>query len=142
MKRMLLLLLALIPLFICAGCAAGNPQFGDNPAGFWAGLWHGFICLITFIISLFKDSVRIYQTANTGHLYDLGFVLGVACFFGGGCGCRSSSKSKWSCCTSKEEKEWDAIGDKVEAKVRSSLKHMGSAWASGPAGNWPEPVRA
>jgi hypothetical protein len=28
-----------------------NEKFDVAPAGFWAGLWHGFISLFTFIIS-------------------------------------------------------------------------------------------
>jgi len=32
---------------------------GAEPAGFWAGLWHGIIAPITFIVSLFNPGVRI-----------------------------------------------------------------------------------
>lgn len=53
------------------------------PAGFWAGFWHGLICPITFIISLFTPNVRIYETHNKGVLYDFGFVLGASAAFGG-----------------------------------------------------------
>ena len=56
---------------------------GAAPAGFWAGFWHGIICPITFIVSLFNPNVRIYETRNRGVLYDLGFVIGVAGSFGG-----------------------------------------------------------
>lgn len=47
-------------------------------AGFWAGLWHGFIALFTFVISLFTDSVRMYEVLrhNSGKLYDFGYLLG------------------------------------------------------------------
>jgi hypothetical protein len=50
---------------------------GAKPAGFWAGLWHGIIAPITFIISLFTSKVRIYETNNKGLWYDFGFLLGV-----------------------------------------------------------------
>lgn len=56
---------------------------GAAPAGFWAGFWHGLICPITFIISLFTPNVRIYETNNKGVLYDFGFVLGASGSFGG-----------------------------------------------------------
>jgi len=56
---------------------------GANPAGFWAGLWHGLICPITFIVSLFSPNVRIYEIHNRGRWYDFGFVIGVSCAFGG-----------------------------------------------------------
>lgn len=48
------------------------------------GLWHGFIALVTFVISLFNDNVTIYEVNNVGKLYNLGFILGVMIFFGGG----------------------------------------------------------
>lgn len=77
-----MLFMALI--FLVASCAPGNESFDADPAGFWIGLWHGFISLFTFIISLFNDSVMVYETANKGHLYDLGFILGIMFFYGGG----------------------------------------------------------
>lgn len=79
-RIILLIMLALI----LTSCAAGNERFDADPAGFWAGLWHGFISLFTFIISLFNDNVTVYEIANKGHLYDLGFILGVMFFYGGG----------------------------------------------------------
>ena len=48
-----------------------------SPAGFWAGLWHGIIAPIIFIISLFNPKVRIYETNNKGLWYDFGFLLGI-----------------------------------------------------------------
>lgn len=55
-----------------------------KPAGFWAGLWHGMIIVITFIISLFDANVRIYETNNTGRGYDIGFMIGVSGIICGG----------------------------------------------------------
>lgn len=57
---------------------------GANRAGFWAGLWHGLISPITFIVSLFTPAVRIYEINNRGRWYDFGFILGISCAFGGG----------------------------------------------------------
>jgi polyferredoxin len=57
---------------------------GALPAGFLAGLWHGLICPITFIVSLFNPGIRIYEVKNCGAWYDFGFVLGVSASFGGG----------------------------------------------------------
>ena len=69
-------------------CAAGpNVAAGSgagDPAGFWLGLWHGFISPITFLISLFDDDVNIYEVHNNGNWYDFGFVLGAGILFGGG----------------------------------------------------------
>jgi hypothetical protein len=55
-----------------------------GPAGFWAGVWHGLICPITFLVSLFNPGVRIYETNNRGRLYDFGFLLGASSSLGSG----------------------------------------------------------
>ena len=55
---------------------------GADPAGFWAGLWHGMIMPITFFVGLFKPGVRFYETNNNGNWYNFGFFLGVASAFG------------------------------------------------------------
>lgn len=78
-----LFLIALLLVATVSGCAAGDKRYEAKLAGFWAGLWHGLICLITFVISLFNDSVHMYETRNTGHGYDVGFLLGAMIFFGG-----------------------------------------------------------
>jgi hypothetical protein len=94
-----LVLLTVAALLLVLGCAAGpnelsgTPDGGGSTAGFWVGLWHGFIVLFTFIISLFNDGLSVYDVHNSGHLYDLGFVLGVMMFFGGGGG-GASRKSR------------------------------------------------
>ncbi len=88
-KWMPLLILA---LFILSSCSAGDQKFNFDPAGFWMGLWHGFISMFTFIISLFNENVNIYEFNNTGKLYDLGFILGIAFFYGGS---SKSSCKRW-----------------------------------------------
>jgi hypothetical protein len=72
-----------------AACAAGPNELvdtGQDPAGFWLGLWQGLISPITFIVSLFTTKVNIYEVQNNGNWYDFGFMLGVACAFGSGGG--------------------------------------------------------
>jgi hypothetical protein len=84
-----LLWIAGIVLFLAA-CTAGPNSFIDTPspdgytAGFLAGLWHGFIAPVTFVISLFSDNINIYEVHNSGGWYDFGFVLGAGILFGGG----------------------------------------------------------
>lgn len=67
-----------------AGPGSKYRQPGAEPAGFLAGLWHGLISPITFLVSLFNPDVRLYETRNNGGWYDFGFLLGVSAVFGGG----------------------------------------------------------
>jgi hypothetical protein len=83
---------------VLSSCAAGaNPAAGtgEEPAGFWLGLWHGIILPITFVISLFTDNVSVYEVANNGNWYDFGFFLGVLVSLGGsgGAGARARRRS-------------------------------------------------
>lgn len=73
-----------LALLLLAGCAAGpNPEIAGDGAGFWLGLWHGFISPVTFVISLFSDNVNLYEVHNNGNWYDFGFVLGLTFPYGG-----------------------------------------------------------
>jgi hypothetical protein len=80
---------ALLMALLLSACAAGaNPNVDvaapdGNVAGFWMGLWHGLIAPITFVISLFSDTVSIYEVHNNGNWYDFGFVFGLSMSFGG-----------------------------------------------------------
>jgi hypothetical protein len=77
------------------------------------------ISSITFVISLFKDSVRIYQANNTGGWYDFGFLMGDTCIWGGGL----SGLSWKSAEKQQREEEWKEIGLKLEQKIMSELKN-------------------
>jgi hypothetical protein len=71
-----------------AGCTA-HPQdieacVTGSEAGFWLGLWHGFISPFTFVISLFEDSVTVFEVNNNGAWYLLGFLLGIGALSSGG----------------------------------------------------------
>ena len=110
----------LVMLVLSAGCAPGPyGRFAKDPAGFWAGLWHGLICVITFIISLFTNQVRMYEVNNTGPWYNFGFLIGAACFFGGSWGSHYKKRRKKSI----REKDWEEIGLKAEEKVRQGIKN-------------------
>ncbi len=92
MKKIMILLLCGLTLLLVAGCAAGPNEMVNSPdeegkiAGFWQGLWHGAISPITFIISLFSDTIHIYEIHNNGGWYNFGFLLGASIIFGGGGG--------------------------------------------------------
>lgn len=70
-----------------AACAPGPNDVASTgagqDAGFWLGLWHGFICPVTFVISLFTDNVNMYDVHNNGNWYDAGFALGALMILGG-----------------------------------------------------------
>jgi hypothetical protein len=89
MSRNRLALLILVVLVIAACTAGVNPEIDmaapdGDVAGFFMGLWHGFIAPITFFISLFTDNVNIYEVHNNGNWYDFGFVLGAGLLLSGG----------------------------------------------------------
>ena len=118
-KQLVIIGLIITFLSFIAGCAAGpESRFVEKPAGFWAGLWHGLICVITFILSLFSDSVRMYEVSNTGGWYDFGFILGACIALGGGGGAGWKKKRR----KSPKEKEWEEISQKVEEKVRKGIR--------------------
>ena len=83
--------LALIAL-LAGACTAGPSGLENTPdaegevAGFWMGLWHGFIAPFTFIVSLFKDTVQVFEVHNNGNWYVFGFLMGASIIFGGGSG--------------------------------------------------------
>jgi hypothetical protein len=86
---LLLLVLILLLLGVLVGCAPGpnssKGTAGDHGvAGFWLGMWQGFIAPFVFVISLFKSDQNVYEIHNNGAWYNLGFLFGLACFFGGG----------------------------------------------------------
>lgn len=94
-RRTAALLLGVGVLLLLSSCAAGpNPAVdaGPDPAGFWLGLWHGFITPVTFVISLFTDEVSIYEVRNNGNWYDLGFVIGLSAIFSGSGGAAGSRR--------------------------------------------------
>src|SRR5499425_2607195 len=82
--------LVLLLLNIMSGCAAGANQFKgtagerDVVAGFWIGLWQGFIAPLVFVASLFKADLNVYEVHNNGVWYNFGYLFGLACLFGGG----------------------------------------------------------
>ena len=85
-----LLVLVLLLLNILAGCAPGSNQSKGTAsehggvAGFWMGLWQGFIAPFVFVASLFKSNLSIYEVHNSGAWYNFGYLFGLGCFFGGG----------------------------------------------------------
>ncbi len=146
MKR-LALIPVLLGVLLLASCAAGPgsdwAQPDAEPAGFWAGLWHGALMLITLIVSFFTDQVSIYETNNSGWAYDLAFVLGVLCVYGSGASATAKRKRGIHIEIDREDpdakeierkikqkvkawldddEEWKDLGEKVEKKLRRKIK--------------------
>jgi hypothetical protein len=84
MKKALALILAGVLVVVASGCFPGTNAYSPRePAGFFSGLWHGWIAPVSLIIGFFRPDVRIYETYNTGWWYDLGFYIAVIGGFGG-----------------------------------------------------------
>lgn len=78
-------------LVLISGCVPGDGSSGpEDPAGFWWGMWHGFIALVSLIWSFIDSSVNIYEVYNNGWWYDLGFMLPWLMGFGIGASHKSS----------------------------------------------------
>ena len=58
-----------------------TPNELGNVAGILMGIWHGFIAVITLIISFFNPQVQMYEVHNDGNMYNLGFLIGLVLFF-------------------------------------------------------------
>ena len=83
-KSVALTLLTLFLLIAFTACMP-NPveSAGSPPAGFFKGVWHGWIAPISLIVGFFNDTTRVYDPNNTGWWYDFGFYMAVISGFGG-----------------------------------------------------------
>ncbi len=83
------LLALVLVVLVLAACTAGPSELRNVPdadgdvAGFWKGLWHGFISPFTFIVSLFSANVNVFEVHNNGSWYMAGFLMGASAIFGG-----------------------------------------------------------
>ncbi len=83
-KILLLCVLLVMLLLVLCGCVPGDGKNSTaNPAGFFTGIWHGWIAPISLIVSIFNKDIGIYETYNTGFWYDLGFYMAIISGFGG-----------------------------------------------------------
>jgi hypothetical protein len=83
-KLSLLFIVALGVPLILSGCIPGDGTYTQSdPAGFFWGVWHGWIAPISLIAGIFKENIRVYETMNTGWFYDFGFYIAIISGFGG-----------------------------------------------------------
>ena len=83
-RKVKLSILIILLLLVLTACVPGNSSYTLNkPAGFFSGIWHGWIAPFSLIISFFSRGVRMYEPINTGFAYDLGFYMAIISGFGG-----------------------------------------------------------
>ncbi len=83
LRKIVVLLLLASMLLMLSGCFAGTKMEDDKPAGFFLGVWHGWIAPFALILEFFSSTIRIYEPHNRGILYDLGFYMAIISGFGG-----------------------------------------------------------
>ncbi len=83
-SKVILLALVTVLLVTLTGCVPGDGTYtpGD-PAGFFWGIWHGWVSPISLIIGIFDPGIRVYEVNNTGWWYDFGFYMAIISGFGG-----------------------------------------------------------
>ena len=83
-KWFLVSLLLVVSAMVLTGCMPGDGTYtSSNPAGFFWGIWHGWIAPVSLIIGIFSRNIRIYESANSGWLYDFGYYIAIISGFGG-----------------------------------------------------------
>lgn len=75
--------IGILGLLLLSGCIPGDGSATPtHPAGFFLGIWHGWLAPLSLLIGLFDRNIRLYEPINTGWFYDLGFYMAVISGFG------------------------------------------------------------
>ena len=83
-KKLIWILVLLLSMVILSGCIPGDGKHTEErPAGFFWGIWHGWIAPVSLIGGLFNKNLRVYEVFNTGWWYDFGFYVAIIAGFGG-----------------------------------------------------------
>ncbi len=83
-KLFVLCTLLILLMLISIGCIPGDGASSETKtAGFFTGIWHGWIAPISLIISIFNKDIGIYEVYNNGFWYDLGYYMAIVSGFGG-----------------------------------------------------------
>ncbi|MCJ8013564.1 hypothetical protein MUG84_17720 [Paenibacillus sp. KQZ6P-2] len=84
LRYFLIMATLFIIMSLLTGCVPGDGTNNPlNHAGFFWGIWHGWIAPISLIIGVFNHKIRLYEIYNSGWWYDFGFYLAVISGFGG-----------------------------------------------------------
>jgi len=82
-KTILTALITVTFILILTSCLPGGGSHNPlKPAGFFSGVWHGWIAPFSLILSIFNKSISIYEPFNTGWWYDFGFYISIISGFG------------------------------------------------------------
>jgi hypothetical protein len=67
-KKILLLgLMLVLMLALLTACAPGDgANSAENPAGFFSGVWHGWIAPVTLVVSIFNHKIGFYMAIISG----------------------------------------------------------------------------
>ncbi len=83
-RKIILAVLIMFVVLVFTSCLAGGGHYNPiKPAGFFTGIWHGWIAPVSLILGLFNESIRIYEPFNMGWAYDFGFYISIISGFGG-----------------------------------------------------------
>jgi hypothetical protein len=82
--RIMIMVVTALTALSLAGCFPGSGSTTkEDPAGFFTGIWHGWIAPVSLVVGLFDHTIRIYEPNNAGWWYDLGFYIAIIAGFGG-----------------------------------------------------------
>ncbi|MPW24207.1 hypothetical protein GC105_00140 [Alkalibaculum sp. M08DMB] len=82
-KILVLSVIMVVILVIISGCVPGDGNNSQiNTAGFFSGVWHGWIAPFSLIYSIFNKNIGIYEVYNNGFWYDFGFYMAIISGFG------------------------------------------------------------
>lgn len=83
-RKAFVIILLLVVICLLVGCLPGDGKNSiENPAGFFWGVWHGWLAPLSVIIGFFNRTIRVYEVFNRGWSYDVGFYMAVISGFGG-----------------------------------------------------------
>lgn len=83
-RRLFAAAILIVLMVSLTGCVPGDgTNTPQQPAGFFWGIWHGWLAPISLLVGFFTRHIRIYETNNIGWWYDLGFYIAIISGFGG-----------------------------------------------------------
>ncbi|MDF2586390.1 MAG: hypothetical protein K0S41_231 [Anaerocolumna sp.] len=83
-RKIIFIMIITLALFTLTGCVPGDGTYtSSEPAGFFWGVWHGWVAPVSLVIGLFNKNIRVYEVMNSGWWYDFGFYIAIISGFGG-----------------------------------------------------------